>query len=116
MQGNGNLSAIDAFDAPVDKSGQQMTMDLVIDPPIEWNNKTYDSLHLEEPTARMVERATQELITYNLHTARKYQISLVSQASGVPRQVIDQLRISQLTKASDFLTGFIASGQAIGVI
>ena len=32
-------------------------LDLELDPPIEWNNNTYERLHLEEPTAHMVERA-----------------------------------------------------------
>jgi hypothetical protein len=115
MQGNGNL-ALDEFDAPAARSEQPLTMDLVIDPPIEGSNgKTYEHLHLEEPTARMVERAEAELAgNFNVHSLRKYQIALVSHATGTPRDVIERMRISQLTKASDFLSTFIGSGRAIG--
>ena len=91
------------------------TLDIVIDPPVEWNSKTYESLHLEEPTAHMVERAEVELAgNVNVHALRKYQIALVSQCSGVPRQVVERMRISQVRECADFLSSFISGGPAIG--
>lgn len=91
------------------------TLDIELDPPIEWNNSTYHQIHLEEPTGHMVERAEAELAgNMNVHTMRKYQIALVSQASNTPRQVIERMRISQIVEASDFLQRFIASGRATG--
>jgi hypothetical protein len=91
------------------------TLDMVIDPPIEWNNNTYESLHLEEPTHHQVERAESELAgSVNVHTLRKYQASLVSQCSGLPRQVVDRMRIGQVREAADFLSAFISGGPRTG--
>lgn len=93
----------------------QRTFDLDIDPPVEVNGRTYASLHLEEPTARMVERAEAELAAaVTVHTMRKYQIALVSQASGLPRAAIEQMRISQVREAADFLSSFIGGGPPTG--
>jgi Phage tail assembly chaperone proteins, E, or 41 or 14 len=91
------------------------TKDIEIDPPLDVNGKTYSTLHLEEPTARMVERAEGELSgTMTVHTLRKYQISLVSNGAGVPRAVIEQMRISQVREAADFLSSFIGAGLPTG--
>lgn len=91
------------------------TLELDLDPPIEANGRSYASLHLEEPTARMVERAEAELAAgVTVHALRKYQIALVSQASGLPRAVVEQMRISQVREAADFLSAFIGGGPATG--
>jgi hypothetical protein len=93
------------------------TLDMVIDPPIEWNNNTYESLHLEEPTAQQVERAESELAgQVSMHTMRKYQIALVSQCSGLNRQVVERMRISQVREAADFLSTFIGGGRGTGAM
>ena len=97
------------------EGAEPRVLTIEIDPPIEWNNKTYDRLHLEEPTGHMVERAESELAgNMSVHALRKYQIALVSHASGQPRQVIERMRISQIREASDFLSRFIGGGQATG--
>lgn len=91
------------------------TLDLEIDPPVDWNGNTYSSMHLEEPTARMVERAEAELASgVTVHTLRKYQVALVSHGSGWPRGVIEQMRISQVQEAATFLSGFLQSGPETG--
>jgi len=91
------------------------TLDLEIEPPLDVNGKTYSTLHLEEPTARMVERAESELGgNMTVHTLRKYQIALVSHGAAVPRAVIEQMRISQVRQAADFLSSFIGDGPATG--
>jgi hypothetical protein len=91
------------------------TLDIEIDPPVDANGRTWTMLHLEEPTARMIERAEAELAgAVNMHTMRKYQIALVSQCSGAPRAVVEQMRISQVREAADFLSSFIAAGPPTG--
>ena len=111
MQGNGNLATATRTAATLPRF-----LDIEIDPPIEWNNSTYTTMHLEEPTARMIQRSEQEWGTEGMTPANmtKYKIALVSNASGLPRQVIDNLRISQLNEAYHFLTGFMSSGLPTG--
>ena len=89
-----------------------------IDPPITWSNgKTYTELRLEEPTGQMIVRAEQELANgANFAALRKYQFALVSNAADVPRGVIEQMRISQIQKAADFLSAFMPGGRPIGGI
>ena len=84
-------------------------LDLVLDPPIKVGAKTYDRLHLAEPTARMVEKAEQELGgSLTIHALRLYQITLVAVAAGVPRSVVEAMPVSQVKQAADFLGAFIA--------
>ena len=91
------------------------TMDLDIDPPIEINGKPYTRLHLEEPTAQMMERAEAELAHgYDAWSLRKYQIWLVSQGGKLPRAVVEKMRVTQVKKAADFLQSFLASGPETG--
>lgn len=94
------------------------TLDLVLDPPLEFSNgRTYDSMHLEEPTAKMVRTAEQELTgDYGPHHQRNFQIKLVELASGIPRGAIEQMRISQLLEAYNFLRRWSGHGPAIGQI
>jgi Phage tail assembly chaperone proteins, E, or 41 or 14 len=86
------------------------TLDLVLDSPIKVRGKTYDRLHLAEPTARMLETAEREFNgeTPTIYSLRRYQISLVAVAAGVPRKVVRAMPISHLIEASDFLTAFMA--------
>ena len=88
---------------------------ITIDPPVEWNGKTYDELRLEEPTGKMIQKAEQELSNgANFAALRNYQFSLVSNASGVPRQAVEMMRISQIQKAADFLASFMPGGLGTG--
>ena len=81
------------------------------------NGKTYDRMHLEEPTAKMVRTAEQELTgDYGPHHQRNFQIKLVELASGIPRGAIEQMRISQLLEAYNFLRRWSGHGPAIGQI
>jgi hypothetical protein len=43
-----------------------------------------------------------------IYALRRYQISLVSVASGVPRKVVRAMPISHLTEAYNFLSAFMA--------
>src|ERR1700739_4519536 len=108
MQGNGPLAATAPPERGLAHDGLPRSLDIEIDPPVQWDSKTFDHLHLEEPTARMVLRAEGELSgTVNMPQMRAYQIALVSHAAGVPRQVIEQMRISQMLEAFGFLAHFI---------
>jgi hypothetical protein len=91
-------------------------LDIAIDPPIDFSNgKRYEVMHLEEPNGEMIERAEAELaVSVNVHTLRKYQIALVSHASGIPSGAVRRMRISQIKEAADFLTSFTSSGPETG--
>ena len=110
---NGGLRPGMVEPARDDELPQVLTIE--IDPPVEWNGKTYSELRLEEPIGRMIQKAEQELSSGASFAAlRNYQFSLVSNCSGVPRAVIEQMRISQIQKAADFLARFMPGGLGIG--
>lgn len=91
------------------------SMDIELDPPIEFNGKSYATVHLEEPTGKMIEKAEGELgQNPSIQASRRYQFALISLSSGIPRGAIEQMRISQINKASDFLSEFIAGGRRTG--
>jgi hypothetical protein len=104
MQGNGNLQPGAANRGRVDDALPR-SLDIEIDPLVDFSGKTYSSLHLEEPTMQMVNRAEQEM-----PNTRGYQTALISHAAGVPRAVIDKMRISQANEAFAFLSGFLRAG------
>ena len=107
---NGGAYDADAFDAG-DDDREPRTLTIHLDPPIEVNGRTFTELHLEEPTAQMVERAEAELAgNMSVHALRKYQIAFVSQGSKTPRAVIERMRITQVKEAADFLSSFLGSG------
>ena len=84
-------------------------LDLVLDPPIKVGRITYDRLHLEEPTARMLETAEKEFNGgTSIYALRRYQIAFVSVAAGVPRAVVLAMPVSQVIQASNFLCAFVA--------
>jgi hypothetical protein len=79
-------------------------LDLEIDPPIEFLKKRFTTLHLEEPTALQMQRAEFEIAeASNMFTLRRYQIKLVAEVAGVPREVVERMRISQVGEAFRFL-------------
>lgn len=114
----GNGTDVEGGANGLEENQAPRTLDLVLDPPLEFaNGKTYDSMHLEEPTAKMVRTAEQELTgDYGPHHQRNFQIKLVELASGIPRGAIEQMRISQLLEAYNFLRRWSGHGPAIGQI
>jgi hypothetical protein len=93
------------------------SLTIEIDPPIEWNGRTFSEMRLEEPKGKQVRRAEQELATgANFATLRAYQFALVSQCSGIPVQVIDEMWIGDIQKAADFLARFMPGGLGTGGI
>jgi hypothetical protein len=116
MQSNGPLQAVPP-EQGLARDDLPRVLDVEVDPPVEWGNQTYASLHLEEPTARMVLRAEGELgPTPGIAQLRAYQIALVSNAANVPRGVIENMRISQVLECYAFLLPFIGGGPATGAI
>jgi hypothetical protein len=93
----------DQFDADQGDDDPR-TLDIEID--IEFQKKRFTTLHLEEPTAKQLERAELELNSPQptAYMMRRYQIALVSAVAKVPREVVLELKHSQLTRAFDFLS------------
>jgi Phage tail assembly chaperone proteins, E, or 41 or 14 len=79
------------------------TLDMDID--VTFQKKRFTALHLEEPTAGQLERAELELNTTSptAYTMRRYQIALIAGVAKVPREVVLQLRNSEVRQAFDFL-------------
>lgn len=91
----------------------RLTLDL--EPPVVFGPNTYTELDLSEPKTGDVERAERELRGgLNSETLRKYQIVLVSKASGLGADVIQSLPIRKLDEASRYLQGFINPGRQTG--
>lgn len=86
---------------------QPSTLDLDID--VTFQKKRFTSLHLEEPTAKQVEKAELELGTntrpmdISAYQMRRYQIALVAAVAQVPREVVLELKHSELMRAANFL-------------
>jgi hypothetical protein len=106
------LTAIPTTDSfePIDPTEEEelpRTLDLDID--VTFQKRRFTSLHLEEPTAKQLERAEIELNTRepNAYTMRRYQIALVASVAGVPREVVLELKFSQLNQAFDFLADLL---------
>jgi len=63
----------------------------------------------------MMEKAEQELAPGpNAYTLRRFQITLVAQAAKVPREVVERMRVSDVTRAFDFLATLLPGGQPTG--
>lgn len=114
------LSAISAppsgFDPtdPIEEEPLPRSLDMDID--VTFQKKRFTSLHLEEPTAKQLERAEIELNTANptAYTMRRYQIALVANVAQVPREVILELKYSQLNEAFDFLADLLGHSRKDG--
>lgn len=91
------------------------TLDLEIDPPVEYQRKRFDVLHLREPTGAQLEKAEQELAGGpNAYTLRRYMITMVAAVAKVPREVVLAMRQSQIEEAFDFLSRSRPAGPPTG--
>jgi hypothetical protein len=109
------MDAITSEFEPIDGEPLARTLDMDID--VTFQKKRFTSLHLEEPTAKQLERAEIELNTSNpnAYTMRRYQIALIAAVAGVPREVVLELKFSQLNEAFDFLSDLLAPSPRDGV-
>jgi hypothetical protein len=82
---------------------QPRTLDIEID--VTFQKKRFVTLHLEEPTGKQLERAELELNQVNQtpYTIRRYQIMLIAQVAQVPREVVLELKESEIMRAFNFL-------------
>jgi hypothetical protein len=101
------------FDADEGESYPR-TLDMDID--VTFQKKRFTSLHFEEPTAKQLEKAEIELNTSqpNAYMMRRYQIALVAAVAQVPRDVVLELKYSELNRAFSFLSGLLDSTRQDG--
>jgi Phage tail assembly chaperone proteins, E, or 41 or 14 len=94
--------------ASEDEPYAERTRDIDID--ITFQKKRFTTLHLEEPTGKQLERAELELNTNapTPYMMRRYQITLIAAVAQVPREVVLELKQSQIEDAFDFLSGLSA--------
>jgi hypothetical protein len=102
---------MDAITSEFETIGEEpiaRTLDMDID--VTFQKKRFTSLHLEEPTGKQLERAEIELNTANpnAYTMRRYQIALIASVAGVPREVVLELKFTQINEAFDFLSELLA--------
>lgn len=96
------------------KENKELPPSLLIElsSPIKFGDKSYDAIELREPKAGEVMKAQNDL--QSTSDTLKYGIALTSIVSGVPRNAIEQLPISKLMQAINYLMGFFDVGQEIG--
>jgi Phage tail assembly chaperone proteins, E, or 41 or 14 len=108
------MSLADQMDAEAEAVAPRV-LDLELDPPITFQKKPFATLHLEEPTGKMMERAEQELAGgVNAYALRRFQITLVAQSAKVPREVVEAMPVGQIARAWDFLETLLPGGPATG--
>lgn len=101
------FNGFDATSAGDDDSPRLMDIDIA--PPITVDGKTYDVVHLQEPTADQW-RAAQAAATPGPTYDTDLNIHLIANVSKVPRQVIGKLPMSQVLKGGFFLRDCVESG------
>jgi hypothetical protein len=91
------------------------TMEIDIDPPITFAKKEFTRLYLKEPTMAQQANAEKELGNQpNPYTVRRFQIALVAGVAKVPREVVEQMRVSQIEAATVFLGALSSAGPRTG--
>jgi hypothetical protein len=76
--------------------------------PITHKGATVTAVSLHEPAANQVRAAETHLRnSINPESMRQYQLALITSASGLDRAVVDQLPVSVIVQAADYLQGFI---------
>jgi hypothetical protein len=92
------------------------TRDLDVD--VSYHAQHITSLHLKEPTAKQQWMAEKELSTRielaPPHQVRRFMMVLIAGVANVPQEVIDQLPITKLEEAFDFLVSLRDTGPATG--
>jgi hypothetical protein len=72
-------------------------------------------VRLHEPSANQVRQAESRLRNgVNPEAVRLYQLDLIEKASGLNRAVVDQLPITVIVQAADYLQGFITPTRKTG--
>lgn len=89
------------------------TLELEVD--VTFHAQHITVLRLKEPTGKQMRRAEQELVSGpNAHTLRMFQMRLIAEVANVPFEVIDQVPVSKLNQAMDFLSLIMDAGRETG--
>lgn len=86
------------------------------DEPIVRGNKTFEQMVLREPKVSEEDRALEafEAETRNALKQRAFYRTLMSKISGVPVDVISELRRGQFEEAFQYLESFLDNGEKDG--
>ncbi len=86
---------------------------LTFDPPLKAGHLACSEMQLREPTGGEV-RAAEMLLRPGVmpDTIRQYQLSLISKVSGVPQALIDQMPITRVLEAAEYLQRFVNASQS----
>jgi hypothetical protein len=101
--------------AQIPESAFPKVLDFEINPPVD----DFSTMHLREPTFQEVREAEKFMVRdawgrLTDESSRLYQMTLISKVSGVSRQAIDKMRISEVNRAWAFLMRFREDGPATG--
>lgn len=89
-------------------AGLEPTKTIEVNPTIEFGNKHYDRLELQEPTALHMEKALKETSPVRM------MIVLVSHVSQWPIGAVEKLPIRVLKEAGTYCLAFFDDGQTDG--
>ena len=85
------------------------------DPPLTFNQMSCERITLREPTGAEVRAAEGHLRKgITAEAIRLYQMSLIQKVSGVAQAVVDQMPVSKITLAAEYLQGFVNPSPATG--
>jgi hypothetical protein len=92
------------------------TLVLNLDKPITFQGGTYNSIELQEPTAGHRRTAAEQLRNgNNAATATLWEIHFVALVSGKPVAVIEQIPLSVLNRAMEYIEHFLVLGRLTGL-
>ncbi len=82
---------------------------------VVFNGREYTELVLQEPTAKMVLQAEEQLRNgATVPALRNREIHLVASAAGVPVPVIEQIKIGDLIRGMAYIAPFLNIGPETG--
>ena len=108
---------VDQFDAaePDASNAPDSTLDIEVNPPIEFQKKMFTVLHLREPTSGETQQALAEIANgSNAYTQHRMATRLVASVAKVPIEVVLKLPESQVKRAMDFFTRIGDDGPPTG--
>ncbi|WP_428492164.1 phage tail assembly protein [Rhodopila sp.] len=90
------------------------TLTIELAKPVNFDGREYVQLILREPTAKEVLSALEHIRNgQNGHSVRNMEMHLVAKAAGVPLPVIEQIPISALFRAMEYISTFLAGSPTI---
>lgn len=107
---------VEAFNSAGPAASAGPTLELPIGAKLTSGAISYDKLTLREPTVGQRRKAETAIAAgRTAASGRRYQMILVSEASGVPYALAEQLPVSVLNAAEAFVLGFIEGGPKTGM-